>query len=86
VREGLPRVRRHDRFVTLVPNERIVEAVEFETADPAMQGEMTMTITLAEGDGGTDLVAVHDNLPPGLPVRTFVTRADRAHEECVSQP
>lgn len=56
----------HGRFVTLVPNERIVEVVEFETADPAMQGEMTMTVTLTEVDGGTELVAVHDGLPPGL--------------------
>jgi hypothetical protein len=27
---------------------------------------MTITITLADADGGTDLVAVHDRLPPGL--------------------
>jgi uncharacterized protein YndB with AHSA1/START domain len=56
----------HGRFVTLVPNERVVEVVEFETADPAMQGEMTITFTLAAVDGGTQLVAVHDGLPPGL--------------------
>jgi len=56
----------HGRFVTLVPNERIVEVVEFETTDPGMQGEMTITITVRDVDGGTELVAVHDNLPPGL--------------------
>ena len=56
----------HGRFVTLVPNERIVEVVEFETTDPGMQGEMMITITLRDVDGGTELVAVHDNLPPGL--------------------
>jgi len=56
----------HGRFVTLVPNERIVEVVEFETTDPGMQGEMTITITFRDVDGGTELVAVHDNLPPGL--------------------
>jgi uncharacterized protein YndB with AHSA1/START domain len=56
----------HGRFVTLVPNERIVEVVEFETADPGMQGEMTITITLRDADGGTELVAAHDGLPPGL--------------------
>jgi uncharacterized protein YndB with AHSA1/START domain len=50
----------------LVPNERIVEAVEFETDDPALRGEMTLTITLADEDGGTELAAVHDGLPPGL--------------------
>lgn len=31
----------HGRFVTLVPNERVVEVMEFETADPAMRGEMS---------------------------------------------
>lgn len=56
----------HGRFVKLVPDEQVVEVVEFETADPAMQGEMTITITLADADGGTDILAVHDGLPPGL--------------------
>jgi hypothetical protein len=32
-----------------------------------MQGEMTITLTLTDADdGGTELVAVHDDLPPGL--------------------
>ena len=56
----------HGRFVKLVPHEQVVEVVEFETADPAMQGEMTITITLADVHGGTDVHAVHDRLPPGL--------------------
>jgi len=56
----------HGRFIKLVPNEQVVEVVEFETTDPAMQGEMTLTITLADADGGTDIVAVHDGLPPAL--------------------
>jgi uncharacterized protein YndB with AHSA1/START domain len=57
----------HGRFLKLVPNEQIVEGVEFETTDPALRGEMTITFTLADADGGTDLLAVHDGLPPGLP-------------------
>jgi uncharacterized protein YndB with AHSA1/START domain len=56
----------HGRFVKLIPNERVVEVVEFETPDPALQGEMTITITLADCDGGTEVTAVHDGLPPGL--------------------
>jgi uncharacterized protein YndB with AHSA1/START domain len=56
----------HGRFVKLVPDQQIVEVDEFETSDPALQGEMTSTITLADADGGTDLVAVHEGLPPGL--------------------
>ncbi|TAN53338.1 MAG: hypothetical protein EPN19_09395 [Betaproteobacteria bacterium] len=57
----------HGRFVKLVTNERVVEVVEFETNDPALHGEMTITIALADADGGTDILAVHDGLPRGLP-------------------
>src|SRR5204863_9769806 len=57
----------HGRFVKLVPNERVVQVVEFETTDPALQGEMTITYSLTDADGGTDILAVHDNLPPGVP-------------------
>ena len=56
----------HGSFVKLVPNEQVIEVDEFETSDPALQGEMTSSITLSDGDGGTDLSAVHDRLPPGL--------------------
>jgi uncharacterized protein YndB with AHSA1/START domain len=56
----------HGRFVKLVPNEQVVEVVEFETAVPAMRGEMTITISLSDANGGTDITAVHDGLPPGL--------------------
>ncbi len=57
----------HGRFVQLLPNERVVEVDEFETADPAMRGEMTITITLSDADdGGTELVAIHDDVPPGV--------------------
>jgi hypothetical protein len=40
--------------------------VEFETTDPALRGEMAITIALADADGGTDILTVHDSLPPGL--------------------
>jgi uncharacterized protein YndB with AHSA1/START domain len=56
----------HGRFVRLVPNEQVVEVMEFETSDPAMQGEMTVAITLSDARGGTDVVGVHDGLPPGV--------------------
>jgi len=56
----------HGRFVALVPDENVVEVVEFETADPGMRGEMTITIALADADGGTEITALHDRLPPGL--------------------
>jgi uncharacterized protein YndB with AHSA1/START domain len=56
----------HGRFVKLVPNIEMVQAVEFESDDPSMAGEMTITYTLADADGGTDIVAVHENIPPGV--------------------
>ena len=54
------------RFVKLVPNEQVVEVDEFETTNPAMQGEMTITITLTDADGGTNVHSVHDGLPSGV--------------------
>lgn len=57
----------HGRFIKLIPDEQIVEVVEFETTDPAMFGEMTITTTLTDAEGGgKELCAVHEGLPPGL--------------------
>jgi uncharacterized protein YndB with AHSA1/START domain len=56
----------HGRFVKLVPNELVVEVNEFETADPALRGEMTITISLSDAEGGTEIVGVHDGLPSGV--------------------
>jgi uncharacterized protein YndB with AHSA1/START domain len=57
----------HGRFIRLVPNATVVETSEFETDDPALRGEMLSTITLTDAPGGgTDVVGVHEQLPPGL--------------------
>jgi uncharacterized protein YndB with AHSA1/START domain len=56
----------HGRFLELVPNTRVVQVVEFQTSDPEMQGEMTVTYTLDADGGGTTVTGQHDNLPPGL--------------------
>ena len=57
----------HGRFVRLVPDREVVQAVEFETADVAMRGEMTITYWLEDATGGgTTVVGIHENLPPGL--------------------
>jgi len=54
----------HGRFETLVPGELVVEVDEFETDDPALSAEMTITIRLSDAaDGGTQLDAVHEGLP-----------------------
>ncbi len=53
-------------FARLVPFETVEEVVEFETADPSFAGPMRITIVLTEVDGDTQIVVVHDGLPPGL--------------------
>lgn len=53
-------------MVKLVPNEKVVEVVQFETVDPAPQGQMTITCNLGKSDDGTDALTGHDRLPPGM--------------------
>jgi uncharacterized protein YndB with AHSA1/START domain len=54
------------RYARLVPVEQVVEVVEFETTDDAMRGEMTMTTTLVDANGGTDVIVEHEGIPPGV--------------------
>ncbi len=57
----------HGHFAKLVPDEQVVEVFEFETADPALGGTMTMTTTLTNAHGGTDVLIVHDGIPDSVP-------------------
>jgi uncharacterized protein YndB with AHSA1/START domain len=57
----------HGHFVKLVPDEQVVEVLEFETADPALRGAMTVTTTLTEAAGGTDVLLVHEGVPDKVP-------------------
>src|SRR5215218_4374560 len=57
----------HGRFVTLVPDEQVVEVSEFEAEDAALRGTMSMTTTLTDAGGGTDVVIVHDGVPDAVP-------------------
>lgn len=54
-------------FAKLVPDEQVVEVLEFETADPAFGGVMTLTTTLTDTDGGTDVLVVHEGIPDSVP-------------------
>jgi uncharacterized protein YndB with AHSA1/START domain len=57
----------HGRFERLVPDEQIVQVIEFETDDPAMQGEMRATITLRElPGGGTEIEYLHEGVPDAV--------------------
>ncbi|RVX40018.1 uncharacterized protein YndB with AHSA1/START domain [Nonomuraea polychroma] len=58
----------HGHFVKLVPDEQVVEVFEFETADPALRGMMTMTTTLTDADGGgTEVSILHEGIPDTVP-------------------
>ncbi|MFI7407348.1 SRPBCC domain-containing protein [Streptomyces sp. NPDC049627] len=59
----------HGHFVRLVPDEQVVEEVEFETDDPALRGTMTMTTTLTDTGDGTDVLVVHEGLPDAVPAQ-----------------
>jgi uncharacterized protein YndB with AHSA1/START domain len=53
-------------FVELVPEERVVQAVQFDSDDPAYAGTMTMTWTL-EPRGTTTVVEIRaEDVPPGI--------------------
>lgn len=54
------------RFVKLVPQERIEQAVIFESADPAFAGEMRITWTLESGRDGTLVTVRCEDVPSGI--------------------
>jgi uncharacterized protein YndB with AHSA1/START domain len=54
------------RFVELVPCERIVEAIVFESPDPAFRGEMKMFVNLAQAEGGTEVTITCEDIPTGI--------------------
>jgi uncharacterized protein YndB with AHSA1/START domain len=56
------------QFLALVPDERVVEELEFETHDPALRGVITQTTSLVDtADGGTDVLIVHEGMPDAVP-------------------
>ncbi len=54
------------RFVELTPPTRIVQAISFDSVDPAFAGEMAMVVTFEESDGGTEVTIVFERIPPGI--------------------
>jgi uncharacterized protein YndB with AHSA1/START domain len=57
----------HGHFRRLVPGERVVEEIEFETEEPTLRGTMTMTTTLTSKNGGTEVTVRHEGLPDAVP-------------------
>ena len=54
------------RFVELVPDEKIVESIAFESDDPTYAGVMTLTTSFEDVPGGTNITMKFDGLPPGI--------------------
>jgi uncharacterized protein YndB with AHSA1/START domain len=54
------------RFVALVPDEKIVEAITFDSADPQLAGAMLMTTRLADAAAGTEVTILCENIPAAI--------------------
>ena len=54
-------------YVELVPDERVVEEVAFESDDAGLDGVITMTTTLRDVSGGTEVEIRMDGLPDAVP-------------------
>jgi uncharacterized protein YndB with AHSA1/START domain len=54
------------RFTELLPDERVVQVVEFESDDPAFSGKMKMIWSLAAVSGGTEVTMTAENVPSGI--------------------
>jgi uncharacterized protein YndB with AHSA1/START domain len=54
------------RFVEIVPGVRVVQAVDFESTDPAHAGTMTMTWELTPVGAGTRVDVRAEDVPAGI--------------------
>lgn len=53
------------RYLELVPNERLRYTSEFD--DPELPGTMRTTISLKKVSCGTELIAIQEGIPQGIP-------------------
>lgn len=54
------------RFTEIVPGERVVQAVDFVSGDPAYAGTMIMIWGIAAAGAGTRVSIVAENVPDGI--------------------
>lgn len=54
------------RFVELVPGERIVWGVEFDSEQPGMSGEMRVIWEMEDAARGTNVTVICENIPSGI--------------------
>ena len=54
------------RYIDIVPGERVVQAVDFDSDDPAFSGTMLMTWQVTAVEGGTRIDIRADDVPDGI--------------------
>ena len=54
------------RFIDIVPGQRVVQAVDFVSDDPANAGTMTMTWEVTAVEAGTRVDIVAEDVPDGV--------------------
>ena len=54
------------KFIELVPNEKIVWLTVFESDQPDFAGEMHITWSLTDSDGGTEVTVLCEDIPRGI--------------------
>ncbi|OWA33531.1 ATPase [Saccharibacillus sp. O16] len=65
------------RFIELIPGERIVQSVSFDSPDPAYAGEMTMTWKLEAVQEGTQVTIICEQVPGAI--------GKRDHEQALAE-
>ncbi|PZG47586.1 ATPase [Spongiactinospora gelatinilytica] len=55
------------RFVDIIPGDRVVQAVDFVSDDPAYAGTMVMTWAVTPLDDQTRIDITAENVPDGIP-------------------
>jgi uncharacterized protein YndB with AHSA1/START domain len=54
------------RYIEIIPNKKIIEAVNFETNEADFAGEMIMEVTFASHQDGTEVTFHFKNIPRGI--------------------
>lgn len=61
------------RYVDIVPDVRVVQAVDFVSDDPRFAGTMTMTWSVEAVEGGTRVAIVAADVPDGISAEDHAT-------------
>lgn len=54
------------RFIALVPDQAVIQAIDFVSDDPGLSGTMTMSWLLRPVGGATEVRIIAEHVPPGI--------------------